>query len=370
LFAKSQVINMKYVILSTMLFLFLISCSDNEIVKHDTIIGKPDIKFLSEDLKSTVVSPFLDIDFKDGENVIFCADFQMAWSEMKKNNGGPIDMDEGSTFVAKLNNPAFTERDIDSDIYFAISGIYKKNTLKIIDQRLKGKFKGQSSPSIFPSQLPEGSLFAYSYLFSNLPFEWAFERLDAPLFFRNKKVQSFGIYQYDPRRDKMEKRSGKQVKIYDLDKNNGVIVELITEKKDHRLILAKVKSQKNLLKMVKFVMDKIDAKVPRQLCEMEDLMIPVFNFEILKNYKELCYKSINSSIFEIDQQYFTFAIQNIRFRMDERGAIIKSESWLARCVSEDLIFDDAFLVMLTMKDAEYPYFAMWVDNPELMLPFE
>ena len=36
----------------------------------------------------------------------------------------------------------------------------------------------------------------------------------------------------------------------------------------------------------------------------------------------------------------------------------------------DPVFDKPFLIMLQRKDAEMPYFALWVDNTELLMPID
>jgi len=67
------------------------------------------------------------------------------------------------------------------------------------------------------------------------------------------------------------------------------------------------------------------------------------------------------------------ALQNIRFRLDERGAILKSEAAMAACLPNEprqFIFDKPFLILLERHDAAQPYFALWVDNPELLAPFQ
>jgi len=33
-----------------------------------------------------------------------------------------------------------------------------------------------------------------------------------------------------------------------------------------------------------------------------------------------------------------------------------------------MIFDTPFLVLMQRVDAQTPYFALWVDNPELLVP--
>ena len=71
------------------------------------------------------------------------------------------------------------------------------------------------------------------------------------------------------------------------------------------------------------------------------------------------------------------AVQNIRFRLDEHGAILKSEAADGEEVRvrkpkkpRQFIFDKPFLILLERKDAAQPYFALWVDNPELLVPFK
>lgn len=68
--------------------------------------------------------------------------------------------------------------------------------------------------------------------------------------------------------------------------------------------------------------------------------------------------------------------QTIRFRLDECGAVLKSEAAAATKSAEALdeprqfVFDRPFLILLERREAANPYFALWVDNPELLVRFE
>jgi hypothetical protein len=61
--------------------------------------------------------------------------------------------------------------------------------------------------------------------------------------------------------------------------------------------------------------------------------------------------------------------------MDEEGIRLRSESHLALgCAAHYepkprymMIFDKPFLIMLKRVNANVPYFALWVDNPELLI---
>ena len=40
------------------------------------------------------------------------------------------------------------------------------------------------------------------------------------------------------------------------------------------------------------------------------------------------------------------------------------------CISEDLVFDKPFLIMIQKEGGQKPYFALWVANAELLLPYQ
>jgi hypothetical protein len=71
--------------------------------------------------------------------------------------------------------------------------------------------------------------------------------------------------------------------------------------------------------------------------------------------------------------------QLIRFKLDERGALLKSEALLRKRPGEaspddepprptrHFICDNAFLILMLQKGQPKPYFALWVDNDELLV---
>jgi hypothetical protein len=61
------------------------------------------------------------------------------------------------------------------------------------------------------------------------------------------------------------------------------------------------------------------------------------------------------------------AAQDIMFKLNEKGAMVKSTSnMIAAAIPKQLIFNRPFLIYLKKKNGKWPYFAMWVDNAELM----
>lgn len=105
------------------------------------------------------------------------------------------------------------------------------------------------------------------------------------------------------------------------------------------------------------------------MIELEKLYIPVLNFDVLRKYSELYKHPIHTANENIDGTSITFAAQSIRFRLDERGAILKSEGIDASGLTErNLVFDKPFLIMLKRQEAKVPYFALWIGNTELLVP--
>jgi hypothetical protein len=71
------------------------------------------------------------------------------------------------------------------------------------------------------------------------------------------------------------------------------------------------------------------------------------------------------------------ALQTIKFEMNEKGVELKSEAHIAFGGGREgepprkhiMIFHQPFLVLLERTGARMPYFALWVDNPELLVPW-
>jgi len=345
---------------------------------HDALIGPPLIHKKADELKQTIVTPSLNIDLDYDKNVIFAADFQMAWNELVNFNGKPISMDEMTTLVTYLNNPVIEKRDLDQESIYAAARIADNETAQNISDDMEILFNDTPSPELLNCIVP-GYLFAYSYLFCNLSFLHPFERLKTPLTFKGKKVKCFGFAGYDPKKRK-QKKAAKQVKIYDNDsygrddlskQEKEFVVEIETIKEKHQLILARVNPRKTLVKTIDFALDIMKETEPLGLHEDDRMIIPVFNFKVEKEYPELCGKTIISENPEVNGESFDFAIQITQFRLDDKGAYLKSESLMTvKAIHFNMIFDESFLIMMKLKESNYPYFAMWVANPELMAPWD
>lgn len=349
----------------------LAGCSGRAARQHDEIAGTPDLECSADSLTRTVVTSHLETPLGAGRNVLWCATFQLAWNELADLAGGEIRMADEDAAVAALNRRAVGRSDLDSRTYVALAGMVEDGVLTRAKDELRKTFGFAASPRLLPppGSLPDGSFVAYSYLFADLPFAWSFERLAYPLQFGGTPVECFGIQQYLAQQENEAKAAG-QLQVCDWRSNGDFIVSLMTQRKEHHLYLALVPPAPTLAQTIRAVQERIASGRREPLAECLDFRVPVLNFDVVREYGELTGRPLTVSTPRLNGQPIDIAKQQVRFRLDERGAVLKSEAIISRGLGmNNLVFDRPFLILLQYADARVPYFALWVDNAELLVPF-
>jgi hypothetical protein len=260
--------------------------------------------------------------------------------------------------VAALNKRAATKDDLDEASYVAMGWITGDGGLERLKEAMQQKFGDRAQPKLLPEpgSLPPGLPAAYAYLLKALPFRWAFARLDYALEFAGQKVEAFGIHQYLPGDQPDEDRMAEQVLIYSFRTNDDFIIELETESEGDRLLLAKVLPEETLGQTVDAVRERMAGWRPTRMEEMEDLVIPVVDFDLTRDYDELLSAGL------------VLAQQRTRFRLDETGAVLESEGvGVMGFTPRNFVFDRPFLILLERDGAGAPYSALWVGNAELLV---
>jgi hypothetical protein len=324
---------------------------------HATVAGEAAMKANACTLKHTMVTPTLEHPITPGTNLLWCATFPAAWNVLADASGGAVDMTDAPAVVAILNRRDVTTNHLDATTFVADAG---PGTVVVprVKAALQQKFNGRASPELLPS--PSPNLMAYAYLFVNLPFETAFERVT--MLFGTTPVKGFGLTK--PHAGN-QRHAGKQVVIHDAGKD-GFVIELLTRRADHQLILAAVTPASSLQETVNQVLSRLREKPEH--ADYDLLQVPILNFDIMREYGELEGHAVRTAGATGAAQPLVSARQQIRFRLDERGAVLKSEMALLLGASPTLRFDHPFLILLRVRGASRPYFAAWVDNPEILVP--
>lgn len=316
-------------------------------------------------LTRTILSPHMEQKISAGTNILYCSTFQLSWNEMKNFMKGDIKLSGNTDLVTALNKSLSTKKDISEDSYIAEVGFKKDNLQNTINSLLNSKF--HKSQGVDFSKFNDDDIIAYSYLYKNLQFEKEFESLKKPMYFnegeKGTEVKAFGIKEYSDKNEKL----GKQVDVIDYIEDNDFIISLKTKSENEELILAKVKPENTLLETIKSVNSRILSGKSGSLQDKDILMIPKFSFNISHSYSELIGKPIQNDGFS--DYRIAEAKQEMAFVLDERGAIVESSSFLraSKGIGKHLLFNKPFLLYIKEKGSEYPYFAMWIDNSELMV---
>lgn len=318
-------------------------------------------------LSRTVITPYLQDEIVEGKNLVFCSSFQIAWDilsdEIIKE---PLRL-EGQPEMENLLNQRLTgAKDVSADCYFALAGLNRDGIIKKIKQGLKAKFNLAPQTDI-SLQRPDDIL-VYAFLLKDLKFEHKFESLGMAILFKgDDRVKAFGIEKYTF--NEQQVKIAEQVALMDYRNENDFIITLKSGSPQDEIVLAKVTPEKTLLETVKSVFRRLHTTSSMDLERNDTLQIPKLDFDILREYSEIAGRKVLNTRFS--GYSISKAIQSIRFKLDEEGAFLKSETAISLSKSASmprwLVFDRPFLLCLKEKNGQYPYFVMWVDNAELLV---
>jgi len=321
----------------------------------------------------TAISPHLEAQIDSTKNMLYCASFQIAWDKMCKQVIKEDIRLQGNPLTAQqLNRQSLSNSDISSGSYVAEAGAYSKELVERINRELQEKFGDQGGDIKMPQTAAgDRSIIAYAYLYKNLEFPTKFEKLTAPVSFQangsSTPVVAFGIESFS---HVDHKDLSDQIAIFDYHSDNDFILSL-TSKSGDEIILAKVMPGQTLLNTYQTVAKRIVAEKRTNIWDNEKLKIPKLDFELSTNFPELEGKRLLNR--DWNEWMIASAIQHTRFKLDEKGAMLRSIGFLIAKKEEvpmgdrRFIFDKPFLICLKQKSGSYPYFALWVNNPDLMI---
>lgn len=340
---------------------------------HDQLAGKPDlvIQDAGRELKQSTIAGTLDEPHAPGRSILWCSTLQLAWNELKPVMGEPLRVEGDPPLALRLNNSRESRADLDDGSYVALAGFGRDGILARITGQLEDKFKGAASPGLLPSSVPDDSILAYAYLFKNLAFEHPFVRRRAPLQFEGAGTRAFGLWPDPEVKDRGE--IARQVIIHGYDSPEQWTVELLNQSEGDRLFIARLAPAETLQQTVALITSRLDGPGRSDFGSADTLVVPLLNFDITRRYTELTGLEISgaSASGRIDE-----AIQNIRFRLDETGAVLKSEaafgvtSAVPVKPARTMVCDGPFAIVMMREGAAAPYFAAWIENPELLVGWE
>jgi len=309
------------------LLILISSCKSK--LENESIF--PEVKNVTE-LKNTDFVPTLESSFEIKNNIIYGATIPFAWNEIRNEIGTTL-TDFSSKQLKEIN---------DTKSYI--------NVLK----------NNEYETSV---EVDEKEIRAKAYFRKSLPFEEPLTRFDKSLTFGNSNVESFGFWS-----------SCSFAKINYFNDENDFSISLFPKNKEHEIILILQKENKSDFKQYfqRYNQQRKLAKNQRIFFNDNDKVeIPIIEYNLEKSFEKIV-----ESTFKANNEKFKMfeAYQRNAFILNENGAEVESETEMSADAVEEMerpkpkmmIFNKPFVVLLKRKDAENPYFGVYIANDELL----
>lgn len=277
-------------------------------------------------------------------NNLWVGTLDLAWKELEKKIGqNKIELEENVEIANELNASKFSKEMLDSNDYKinverTITGGYK------IDATLN---KELNFLEVFDN-------------FSN-DYNWTFGDSE-------ELIKYFGIN--NASLESMNKNV--EILFYNRTGNkpvdNDFAVKLKTKEGDE-IILYRTDDNKTFEEYYNEIKDKTNAYTGnREFSEKDELIVPYVRVNGMIYYDELYSKNIKNT----KGLYFTDVIQNVNFSLNERGCNLSSKATMVTeylSVSMDTRychFKDKFVIFMKEANSDNPYFALKVDNTDIL----
>ncbi len=325
----------------------------------------------SSGLTRTVVVPTLDTPVPEGQNVVWCASFALAWDRLRADVvKGPVRISGEEDLCARLNVASVPAGSLPEHCFAAV-GFARDGIAESVDREVRRIF---GRPAEMPA-LPLNAIAVYAELEASLPFPVPYAESRSGIRFRDAQgnestVGAFGAWEDEHRRAREQARLLWVSE--EIDGKSGQPAEFVVDpcasSGPDQLILALVPRQASLAEALAYVDSKIGAAGEPQPLPACTFLIPNFHWEIDHHFRELEGESRTLRNEGLEEYYVDTALQKIRFRLDRSGAELRSISLLVLLgkAASRFVFDRPFLLVMKRRDASAPYFAMWVDNAELL----
>ena len=335
----------------------------------------------TRDLSNTTIVATLDDPFEPTNNTLWCATLPIAWKELERLTGGPLQAG-GNSGVSRLSASGSRRTDVAPDGLVARAGRIDDGIVEAIQEALDERFGAGRDPilDLAAASLRPDDLLTYAFLARTLEFSPHFERLQDHQYFRQvidgeedwHEIVGFGIKEFDDQKE-THKKLREIVDIIDWRDDEDFIVRIRPTDETEEVILAQVQPGATLRETVEGVTERTRNGPVEMLRNHDELSIPELDFHLTHRFPELLGAFVTTdggSPYEIREVMVT-----IDFGLNERGAAIKSRAIVAlegdiKPEVKRLNFYGPFLVLLKRRDAERPYFAAWIAHPELLLAWE
>lgn len=333
-------------------------------VVYATIKISQNIKEKAE-MTPTYTSKISSID----TNKVWVGTFNLVWNDfMNDVIGDKIEFEDGYSALAdELNKQTFTVEQLNKNSYFKIHGKENLTLKNQIEQGIKQKFN-ETSSIIDKCDWKKGEGYVlYAMLKKEFNFLEKFPTLNENTFGDSKeKVKYFGI---EP---DTEQVASKNIEILFYNSKEDFAIKLKTKEGEEVYLYRTTGENKSFEENYKEMQVKQSKYNGEKTWNKNDILnIPFIKVKDEINYDELCGRYIKNTDWYIAQ-----ALQTIDFELNNYGGSVKSEALIETFKSallekgREFIFNNDFILFLKEEDKTKPYFALKVDNTDILVNVE
>lgn len=302
-------------------------------------------------------------------NSFWCSTFQIAWEKLKSElNLSKIEfIDEENELVNKLNNTTFGLNSISDSGYYLFVDNFNSHSKSIINRELRQKFNIKAK--IFDTINLENTngKIIYSYLEKKYTFENEFETKNKLYIITNKNndiiVKSFGI-PYNGNDNLLKNIES----TYYIDHSNFGIS--LNTKENEEIIFIMTDAIEDDFELLWQQYQENQKIYKCEFTNKNTLAIPYIKIEESFNYDNLCNKYIKDT----NGEYISYAIQNIKFSLNESGGELENEVLVTTekmsavdDISVSYSFYKPFIIFIKEKNKEEPYFALKIYDESFLV---
>lgn len=303
-------------------------------------------------------------------NKVWVGTFNLVWNDLMNDViGGKIEFEGGNTELAnELNKQTFTVEQLNPNSYFKIHGKEDLTLKNKIEKGIKEKFN-ETSKIIDKCDWEQGDngYVLYAMLKKEFNYLEKFPTLKDNTFGDSEeKVKYFGI-EPDTSQD-----ASKNIEILFYNSKEDFAIKLKTQEGEEVYLYRTSGENKSFEENYQEIIDKQLKYTGEKEWQRNDyLNIPFIRVQDEVNYDELCGKYIKGTDWYIRQ-----ALQTIDFELNNYGGSVKSEALielLKNAESEkgrEIIFNDDFILYLKEENKPKPYFALKVDDIDVLVAGE
>ena len=302
-------------------------------------------------------------------NKVWIGTFNLVWNDfMNDVIGGKIEFEDGYSELAdELNKQSFTEKQLNPNSYFKKHGTATLDLKTQIENGIKEKFNENSKVL---NKVEWGNPYAYVlYAMMKKEFNYLerFPTLKDNTFGDSKeKVKYFGI---EP---DTSQEASKNVEILFYNSKEDFAIKLKTKENEEVYLYKTTGENKSFEECYQEMIEKQEKYDGNKKWNENDILnIPFIKISDEINYDELCGRMIKETNWYIRQ-----AIQTIDFELNNYGGSVKSEALieaLQNAIYEngrEFIYNNDFILYLKEESKEKPYFALKVDNIDVLVSAE